>query len=57
MPSIDLDVHRDFCEVAIFEDGKVTRHPGFRPAGPPWWHSTVHSTRTIRSASRRPATR
>ena len=27
MPSIDLDVHRDFCEVAIFEDGKVTRRP------------------------------
>jgi transposase len=27
MRSIGLDVHRDFCEVAIFEDGKVTRHP------------------------------
>ena len=23
MRSIGLDVHRDFCEVAIFEDGKV----------------------------------
>ena len=27
MRSIGLDVHRDFCEVAIFEDGKVSRHP------------------------------
>lgn len=27
MRSIGLDVHRDFCEVAIFEDGEVTRHP------------------------------
>jgi transposase len=27
MRSIGLDVHRDFCEVAIFENGKVTRHP------------------------------
>ena len=27
MRSMGLDVHRDFCEVAIFEDGKVTRHP------------------------------
>ncbi|MDH3683492.1 MAG: IS110 family transposase [Acidimicrobiia bacterium] len=27
MRSIGLDVHRDFCEVAIFEDGKVTKHP------------------------------
>ncbi|HVA05774.1 MAG TPA: IS110 family transposase, partial [Acidimicrobiales bacterium] len=27
MRSIGLDVHRDFCEVAIFEDGKLTRHP------------------------------
>jgi transposase len=27
MRSIGLDVHRDFCEVAIFEDGKVTRRP------------------------------
>ncbi len=27
MRSIGLDVHRDFCEVAIFEDGKVIRHP------------------------------
>ncbi len=26
MRSIGLDVHRDFCEVAIFEDGKVTKH-------------------------------
>ena len=27
MRSTGLDVHRDFCEVAIFEDGKVTKHP------------------------------
>ena len=27
MRSIGLDVHRDFCEVAIFEGGKVSRHP------------------------------
>src|SRR5579863_6030137 len=27
MRSIGLDVHRDFCEVAIFEDGNVSRHP------------------------------
>jgi hypothetical protein len=27
MRSMGLDVHRDSCEVAIFEDGKVTRHP------------------------------
>ena len=27
MRSIGLDVHRDFCEVAIFEEGRVTRHP------------------------------
>ena len=27
MRSIGLDVHRDFCEVAVFEDGQVTRHP------------------------------
>ena len=27
MRSIGLDVHRDFCEVAIFEDGKVAKHP------------------------------
>ncbi len=27
MRSIGLDVHRDFCQVAIFEDGKVIRHP------------------------------
>jgi transposase len=27
MRAIGLDVHRDFCEVAIFEDGKLTRHP------------------------------
>lgn len=27
MRSIGLDVHRDFCEVAIFEDGKVSKHP------------------------------
>lgn len=27
MRSIGLDVHRDFCEVAIFEKGKVARHP------------------------------
>jgi hypothetical protein len=27
MRSIGLDVHRDFCEVAIFKGGKVTRHP------------------------------
>lgn len=26
MRAIGLDVHRDFCEVAIFEDGRVTRH-------------------------------
>ena len=27
MRSIGLDVHRDFCEVAIFEEGVVSRHP------------------------------
>ena len=27
MRSIGLDVHRDFCEVAIFEDGEVSKHP------------------------------
>ncbi len=27
MRSISLDVHRDFCEVAIFEDRRVSRHP------------------------------
>jgi transposase len=30
MRSIGLDVHRDFCEVAVFENGKVTRHPRVR---------------------------
>jgi transposase len=34
MRSIGLDVHRDFCEVAIFEDGKVTRHPRVRARRP-----------------------
>ena len=27
MRFIGLDVHRDFCEVAVFEDGHVKRHP------------------------------
>jgi transposase len=27
MRSIGRDVHRDFCEVAIFEEGVVSRHP------------------------------
>lgn len=37
MRSIGLDVHRDFCEVAIFEDGKVIRHQrvSARRADPP----------------------
>jgi transposase len=34
MRSIGLDVHRDFCEVAIFEDGKVTRCPRVRARRP-----------------------
>jgi transposase len=27
MRAVGLDVHRDFCEVAIFEEGQVTKHP------------------------------
>ena len=27
MRAVGLDVHRDFCEVAIFEGGRVRRHP------------------------------
>lgn len=27
MPPIGLDVHRDCCEVAVFEDGQVLRPP------------------------------
>jgi transposase len=30
MRSIGFDVHRDFCEAAIFEDGGVSRHPRVR---------------------------
>ena len=27
MRFIGIDVHRDFCEIAIWEDGKLRRHP------------------------------
>jgi hypothetical protein len=43
MPSIGLDVHRNFCEVVIFEHGKVTRHPRV----PSRWAALVACARSL----------
>ncbi len=57
MRFIALDVHRDFCEVAIAEDGQV-RLAGRVETKPAALELFAQSLgQTIRSRSRRPQTR
>jgi hypothetical protein len=52
MRSIGLDIHRDFCEVAIAEGGEI-RSPGRIEMTPrPWSCSPKASATTIRWRSR-----
>lgn len=46
MRAIGMDIHRDFCEVAIFEEGRVTRHPRVpaRPAALETFASSLRPT-------------
>ena len=56
--SIGLDVHRDFCEVAICDGGKVRRAPRVVAQPEPLKQfARTYSGRTSASRWRRPATR
>jgi hypothetical protein len=57
MRSIALDVHRDFCEVAIADGGQVRLAGESRPRRQRLSSSRRVSPPTIRSRWRRPATR
>ena len=54
---IGLDVHRDFCEVAIWEAGKLRSAGRIEPAPRRWPPSRRRCGQTTRWCSRRPRER